>query len=269
MGDLDRASVNDIRDFYDTYYVPENATLVITGDFSRGEVLPLVEAYFGPIARGTHSDDRKITPEPAQKASRKLRITRNVALPAFVTGYHMPADGTPDAYPLRVAARILSEGDSSRVYRRLVYDKQMALQAQSEGNFTEDPNLFFVFAVLNSGFTPAQAEAEMATEIERLKKEPVSLSDLSKAKNQILRDFVISRESVQSLGEELGYAAVVLKDYRLLDQELDRFLNVTPEDIQRVARQYLVPENATVLEVFPAATGLEEGKTEGASHNGH
>jgi len=269
MEDLDRASVNDIRDFYDTYYVPENATLVVIGDFSRGEVLPLVEEYFGPVVRAKRKADQKITPEPAQKEPRRLRITRNVALPAFVTGYHMPADGTSDAYPLRVAARILSEGDSSRVYRRLVYDKQMALQAQSEGNFTEDPNLFFVFAVLNSGFTPAQAEAEMAAEIDRLKKEPVSLSDLSKAKNQILRDFVISRESVQSLGEELGYAAVVLKDYRLLDKELDCFLNVTPEDIQGVARKYFVPENATVLEVFPAATGLEEGKAEGASPNGH
>jgi zinc protease len=151
-----------------------------------------------------------------------------------------------------VAARILSEGESSRIYRRLVYEKQMALQAQSAGNFTEDPNLFFVFAILNSGFTPPQGEAEIAAELERLKSEPVSAEELAKAKNQILRDFVVSRQSVQSLGEELGYAAVVLKDPHLLDSELERFLAVTAGDIQRVARKYFVPENSTLLEIHPA-----------------
>jgi zinc protease len=256
LEDLDRASVADIRDFYDTYYVPENATLVIVGDFDPAEARTLVEEYFGPIARGAPPTDRRIAPEPPQTSKRTLRITRNVALPAFIAGYHMPADGSPDAYPLRLAARILSEGESSRIYRRLVYDKQLALQAESGGNFTEDPNLFFVFAVLNAGFTPADAEAEMLAELERLKSEPVSAGELAKAKNQILRDFVLSRQSVRSLGEELGYAAVVLKDPGLLDSELDRFLSVTAEDIQRVARKYFVPENAAVLEVHPAATGL-------------
>jgi len=256
MEDLDRASVADIRDFYDTYYVPENATLVIVGDFDAAEARTLIRECFGPIARGSRPIERRIASEPPQRAKRTLRLTRNVALPAFVAGYHMPADGTPDAYPLRLAARILSEGDSSRIYRRLVYDKQMALQAESAGNFTEDPNLFFVLAVLNTGFTPAQAEAEVLAELERLKSEPVSAAELAKAKNQILRDFVLSRQSVQSLGEELGYAAVVLKDPELLDAELDRFLRVTADDIQRVARKYFVPENATVLEVHPAPTGL-------------
>ncbi|MBZ5543885.1 MAG: insulinase family protein [Acidobacteriia bacterium] len=251
MEDLDRASVDDIRAFYDTYYVPNNATLVIVGDFEPHAVENLIEEYFSPLAPGKPIE-RAIPPEPPQASKRTLRLTRHVALPAFVTAYHMPADGTPDAYPLRIAAHILSEGESSRIYRRLVYEKQMALQAQSAGNFTEDPNLFFVFAILNSGFTPPQGEAEIAAELERLKSEPASAEELAKAKNQILRDFVVSRQSVQSLGEELGYAAVVLKDPNLLDSELERFLAVTAEDIQRVARKYFVPENSTVLEVYPA-----------------
>jgi predicted Zn-dependent peptidase len=265
MEDLDRASLRDIRDFYDTYYGPNNATLVIVGDFDVQHARTLVDEYFSPVPRGARPIERRISPEPAQKVKRSLRLTRHVALPAFVTGYHMPADGTPDAYPLRLAARILSEGDSSRIFRRLVYDKQMALQAESAGNFTEDPNLFFVFAILNSEYTPAQAEAELAAELDRLKTEPVAPAELAKAKNQILRDFVLSRQSVQSLGEELGYAAVVLKDPNLLDAELERFLSVSPEDIQRVARQYFVPENATVLEVHPAATGLKPALAPGPS----
>jgi predicted Zn-dependent peptidase len=252
MEDLNRASLADLREFYDTYYVPANATLVITGDFESREAESLVEKYFGPLTSGERPLDRKIPAEPPQTSKRLLKLPKKVSLPAFVAGYHMPADGTPDAYPLRLAARILSEGESSRIYRRLIYEKQIALQAESAGNFTEDPNLFFVFAILNPGHTPAQAQAEVESELDRLKSEPVPPEELGKAKNQILRDFVLSRQDVQSLGGELGYAAVVLKDPNLLDAELERFLAVTPEDIERVARKYFVPENATVIEVYPA-----------------
>ncbi len=260
MEDLDRASVDDIRAFYDTYYVPNNATLVVTGDFDQNEAEALVQKYFVGIAPGPSLEDRKIPQEPPHTAKKHVRLPKNVALPAFVAGYHMPADGTPDAYPLRLASRILSDGESSRVYRRLVYDKQIALQAESTGNFTEDPNLFFVLAIMNEGHSPAEGEAEVEMELERLKREPVSAAELLKAKNQVLRDFVVSRQSVQSLGDELGYAAVVLKDANLLDAELFRFLSVSPEDIQRVARKYFVPENETVLEVLPAEKEVDNRK---------
>ena len=260
MEDLDRANLSDIQEFYDTYYVPQNAALVVTGDFDPAEARGLIEQYFGPLSGGTGKNKLPIAQEPIQTAKRKLQITRNVALPAYIAGYHMPADGTADAYPLRIAARILSDGESARIPRRLVYEKQMAIQAESDGNFSEDPNLFFVFAVLNNGFTPAQAEAEIQTELESLKDQPVPAAELEKAKNQILRDFVLSRQRVQSLGEELAYAAIVLKDARLLDDELDRFLSVTPQDIQRVARKYFVPENLSVVEVYPAERGLPVGQ---------
>jgi zinc protease len=250
MQDLDRASVGEVRNFYDTYYVPNNATLVIVGDFEAGAGKSLVQDYFGPLPAG-RVIMRSVSVEPPQTAKRVVKLTQDVALPAFVEGYHMPADGTPDAYPLRLAAKILSEGDSSRIHRRLVYDKQIALQAESEGNFTEDPNLFFVLAVMNAGYSPAEGEAEVEAELQRLKSEPVTLRELEKSKNQILRDFILSRQSAQSRGDQLGYAAVVLKDADLLDKELARFLAVTPEEIQRVARTYFVPENVTVVEVYP------------------
>ncbi|MBI1984084.1 MAG: insulinase family protein [Acidobacteria bacterium] len=251
MEDLDRARLDDIRAFYDTYYVPNNATLIIAGDFDRREAESLVRQYFGPLSPGTERPQGDIPEEPRQIAKRLLTLRENVALPAFVAAYHMPADGTPDAYPLRLAAKILSEGESSRIYRRLVYEKEIAFEAHSTGNFTEDPNLFFVLAVMNPGHTPQEGEAEVQAELDRLKNGPPPAEDLVKAKNQILRDFVLSRQTVHSLAEELGYAAVVLKDPELLNTELDRFLTVTPEDIQRVARKYFVPENVTVVEVYP------------------
>ena len=254
MEDLDRASLADIQDFYNRYYVPNNATLVVVGDFQKPAARALIEKYFGPLSPGAQPlarEARSIPAEPPQTAERVFRTTEDVALPAFVEGYHMPADGLPDAYALRLAAKILSEGESSRIYRRLIYDKQIAVQAVSTGNFTEDPNLFFVFAVMNEGHAPREGEAEVEAELERLKTEPVLARELDKAKNQVLRDFILSRQSDQSRGEELGYAAVVLKDPDLLDAELDRFLAVTPEDIKRVAKKYFVPQNLTLVEIAP------------------
>jgi len=115
----------------------------------------------------------------------------------------------------------------------------------------QDPNLFFVFAVMNAGHSPAEGEAEVEAELQRLKSEPVSPRELEKAKNQILRDFILSRQSAQSRGDQLGYAAVILKDPDLLDKELARFVSVRAEEIQRAANNYFVPENLTLLEVYP------------------
>ena len=165
----------------------------------------------------------------------------------------MPADGTPDAYPLRLAEKILSDGESSRIYRRLVYDKQIALEARSTGHFTQDPNLMFVLAAMNPDHAPAEGRVELEAELDRLKNELVSPAELTRAKNQILRDFLLARQNLQTRAEELGYAAVVLRDPQLVNTELDRCLAVTALDIQRVARKYFVPENVTIVEVYPKA----------------
>jgi zinc protease len=258
MQDLEQASIKDIQDFYDTYYVPNHATVVIVGDVEWHQAAVAVEQYLGRVAAGKALSAHAIPPEPPQVAKRVVKLDLNVALPAFVEGYHMPADGTPDAYPLRLAAKILSEGESSRIYTRLVYDQQIAVQAQSTGNFTEDPNLFFAFAVLNTGHTPAEGEAQVEAELRRLQTELVSTAELEKGKNQIRRDFILSRQTLQTRAEELGYAAVVLKDPELVNTELARFLAVTQEDIQRVAKKYFVPENLTLVEVNPRNTPAEE-----------
>lgn len=251
MDDLEHAGVEDIQRFYDTYYLPSNATLVMVGDLKVSEAESMAQKYFGPLTSAGIPLDRKIPQEPPQTTRRVVKLDLDVALPAFVEGYHMPADGTPDAYPLRLAAKILSEGESSRIYHRLVYEKQIALDAQSTGNFTEDPNLFFVLGILKQGHTPAEGEQEMDAEIERLKNELVPAQELEKAKNQILRDFIVSRETVKTRGEELGYDSLVLKDANLVNTEWTRFVAVTPGDIQRVARKYFASENVTVVEVFP------------------
>ena len=250
MEDLDRASAGDVRRFYDTYYVPNNATLVIVGDLAKAAAEAEIRKDFASIAAGAPIE-RHVAVEPPQSGRRIVKLQQDVALPAFVEGFHMPADGTPDAYPLRLAAIVLSEGESSRIYRQLVYEKQIALQAESSGNFTEDPNLFFVFGVLNAGYTPALAEAEIESLLADLRSGPLPAAELEKAQNEILREFTIDRQSDQSRADELGQDTVILKDPELVNTEIERFLSVTPADIARVARKYFVPENMTLVEVYP------------------
>lgn len=251
MDDLDRADVSEVKSFYDTYYVPNNATLVVVGHFDAKQCTEWVQQYFGPLKPGERPIARNYPQEPAQTAERVVKLTQDVALPAFVEGYRMPADGTPDAYPLRLASKILSDGESSWVYRRLVYERQMAMQVESEGNFTELPNLFFIFSVMNSGYTPAQGEAEVNAVLDRLKYGTIPRQDMERARNEILRDFILNRQGAQSRADALGYDAVIMKNPDLYNTEIQRFMDVTPAEIQRVARKYFVPQNLTLVEVYP------------------
>ncbi|MGH9327820.1 MAG: M16 family metallopeptidase [Terriglobia bacterium] len=251
MEDLERASVRDVQSFYDTYYVPDNATLVLTGSFDQNQAKQDIQQYFGPLRGTGRPIRREYAREPPQTSERVVRLTQNVALPAFIEGYHMPADGTPDSYPLRLAAKILADGESSWIYRRLVYEKQMAMQVESEGNFTELPNLFFIFAVMNPGYSPAQGEREVESVLDRLRAGDLKKDDLNRAQNQILRDFIMNRQSAQGRADALGYDAVILKHPDLYNTQLSKLMEVTAGDVHRVAQKYFVQHNLTVVEVYP------------------
>ena len=255
VNDVTRATLKGIQDFYNTYYVPNNATVVIAGDFSVDQAGQLIKKYFGPIPAGTRPVSPPIPVEPPQTAERVVRMTRDVALPAFVEAYHIPADGTPDSYPLRLAAKILSAGDSGLIYHKLVYEKQIALEAQSSADFSEDPNLFFVFAVMSAGHTPAEGKAAVASLLERLKDKPLPPQELQKARNQILFDLAQDRENSKDLAEQSGYNSVILGNPGLINTEPERFLSVTAEQVQAAARKYFVRRNMTLLEVYPRQTG--------------
>ncbi len=251
MQDLEQSRLDEVREFYRVHFTPNHAALILVGDFQAKQALGWINQYFAPIPRGPDAPRRPSRREPEQSAKRALRLRKNVALPAIVKGYHMPEDGSPDSYPLKLIARILAEGESSRLYRRLVVEKQSALDVQSVGNFTEHPNLFMIYALMHTGYAPADGEREIETELERLRSEPVSSEEITRARNQLFRDLALERRRSKSLADLLGYATVILNNPQAPNREISRFLAVAPDQIQRVARKIFRVENQTLLEIFP------------------
>ncbi len=252
MDDLNRAKIEDVREFFRTYYRPDNAMVVIVGDFTEAEAVRWAEEYFGGIPRPAQPIPRVTVKEPLQKAERRAtKSYPNTPLPEVIEGYQMPPMFSPDSYPLTLASNILSQGESSRLYRKLVYEDRIALDAAGVGNFTEDPNLFWASAIMNQGKTAAEGEKTIDAVLEQMKTQPVSAKELEKAKNQVIASFILGRRTVQQKADAIGLDAVLGKDPNLVNIELDRYLKVTPADIMRVAREYFVPAHRTVLVVEP------------------
>jgi zinc protease len=255
MADLEAASIEDVRDFFRTYYVPNNATLVIVGDFDSKEALGLVTQYLGRVPTSGKPVPRDIPKEPAQTKEKRVTLTEGWPLPAVVVAYHITFDGHPDSYPLHIASKVLSDGQSSRIYRDLVYSKQLALAAFGGGNIIEDPNLFFAVAIVQPGKTPDEAIKALIGQFERLKAEPISGNELQQAKNQFARDYILGRESNKDKASALAHAVVIHKDIKTADGEFDIFMNTTAADVQRVAKTYFTAENRLVVTIMPKGDG--------------
>ncbi len=255
MRDLEAASVEDVQGFFDTYYVPENATLVLVGDFDSAEALALVRHDFDRVPKATRPVPREIPREPAQTGERRVTLTQNEnwPLPAVIVAHHITYDGHPDAYPLHIAAKVLSDGQSSRIYRRLVYDDQLAVSAFGDRSIIDDPNLFYAVSIVQPGRSPEESEAALVGELDRLKTELISDKDLLRAKNQFARDYVFGRSTVEDKASTLSHAAVIHDDITTADAEFDIFQNITKEDVRRVAQTYFTEENRLVLTILPPA----------------
>jgi zinc protease len=250
MEDLEAASIDDVRDFYRTYYVPNNATLALVGDFDTAEAMELVRKYLGRVPKGKPVP-RDIPREPAPTQERRATLQESWPLPAVIVAHPITYDGDPDSYPLHIVSKVLSDGQSSRIYRSLVYEKQIAVAAFGQANIIEDPNLFFAVAIVQPGHTPEEAEKALVAELERLKNEPISDSELQQAKNQFARDYIIGRESNQGKAQQLAHAVVIHDDVKTADGEFDIFQNMTKDDVQRVARKYFTPESRLVITIMP------------------
>lgn len=252
--DLNKATIEDVREFHDTYYKPNNATLVVVGDFNSDQALSWVNKYFAGIPPSAKPIPRLNAQEPPQTEERMVKKSySNTPLPAIVIGYKIPALYAPDSYPLNLAANILAGGESSRLYQTLVYKQQIAVQSAGFGNFSEDPNLFWAYAIMNQGHSADEGERAIEGVLDGLKTQAVDPKEIEKAKNQEIASVILGRDTDEEKAVALASAAVFGKDADLVNSELDRYLKITPEDIQRVAKEYFVPQHATVLVITLAA----------------
>jgi zinc protease len=260
MEDLNAATLADVRDFYATYYVPSNVTVVISGDFDVAEATSLVNQYLGRVPKAAKAVPRDIPREPKPVKEKRTVVEEAVPLPAVVVAHHITYDGHPDAYPLHILAKVLSDGQSSRIYRKLVYDSGLALTAFGQANLIEHPNLLYTVAIVNPGQSPAAVEKALIAELDRMKTEGVTPRELQRSKNQFARDYILGRETVQQKATHLAHAEVLHADITTADGEFDIFQNISQADVQRVAKTYFTPESRVVIHIMPkgaAARGQE------------
>jgi zinc protease len=257
--DLEKVTPADCQSFYDAYYQPNNATLIVAGDVVEADVRKLVAAHFGGVPRGPEPARVKIV-EPAQTSERKETLQLEVQVPVVVGGYHVPRASDADVPALEVLATVLSAGDSSRLHQRLVRMDHLAIAAGGLVESMEDSGLFLAYAAYLPDRDPAKVRDALFEEIARTRDHAISAEELDKAKNQLAAGFVFGLQTVDGIATELGEYQYVHGDWREFGKGAARYLAVTAADVTRVARKYLVDGNLTLLTLQPTpVAGAEKG----------
>ena len=251
MDHIDSATEEEFMEFYETFYVPNNAVLSIAGDINIEQTTQLVNKYFNSIPKGNHEIPRpKITESKKNKEIRDT-IYDNIQLDAVIHGFSIPAQGTKEFYAVDMLNKLLSDGNSSRLNVELVEKSQKCVYA---GAFTfnlEDPGLTLAFAMANSGENPKEIEQLMDIEYEKLKSTLISDKELEKLKNQIESDFINSNSRMDGVAESLANYHLFFGDANLINKEIDKYLAVTKEDIMNAAKKYYTKENRVALYYLP------------------
>jgi predicted Zn-dependent peptidase len=250
---IDQATLDEFRAFYKTYYLPNNATLALAGDFDPATAEKLISDYFGPIPRGAEPPrpDVKIVPQTEPKSAEVLK--QNTPLPATLHAWQAPTIAADDAYPVEMLTNILAGGRSSRLYLRLVDKEQAAVEARAFPFLQENAGMVGVFAVGNRGVTLARLDELIDEEIAAVQKDGVTDLDFQKARKQEESDFGRSHGTMVSLSHSLAQAHVFYGDTNHVNTELDRYLAVTKDDLKRVANQYFTKAGVSVLHFPPPA----------------
>jgi predicted Zn-dependent peptidase len=259
MGDLDNIKLEDCREFFRIYYAPNNSVVILTGDFRSGDAIGKIRSYFERIPAQAPPRQPN-NPEPEQRGERRIRFHKTAQLPAVMVGYKGVAVSDSDYYAAEVLSLILSRGQSSRLYKQLVYEKQMCAMVSAWADDYVDPGLFGFYAQMKEGFTTEQAETEIQDIIERVKKDGVTDQELQKAKNTAQADFVRRFKTNQGTGFILGFYEVIHGSYKKAFDVANAYARVTNEDIRRVANRLFDPLRRTVVTLVPE-------KTETTSHH--
>ena len=250
MEDLNAASETDYQAFYKKFYIPNNATLVVAGDIDPLRAKELVGRYFDDIPKGTPVTMPTIV-EPPLGGEVRDTIFDRIQLPAVVMGYRIPANGTPDFYAVELLNRLLTGGNSARMNISLKDHQQLAVHVGAFSFPFEQPGIAMMYAIANGGVDVMKLEAAMQQEIAALATTPISAAELAKIKVQLETEAIADNSRVAGVAGNLATAHMLLGNTDLVNTELDRFLSLTAEDLQRAARTYYVPENRVVLHYLP------------------
>jgi zinc protease len=256
MEDLDAAELRDVQEFFNLYYAPNNATLTVSGAFDPAEARQLIDQYFGPIPAGGVPPGVECVDPFNHLPTRETIVDANAQLPAFRASYGGVEAGHPDSYALSLLASILGAGESSRFNQRLVQQERTALNASAFGTFRRGPGLIILQAIANQGATPEHLEALIDEEIDRVRREGVTVAELERVQNRYRASTVLGRQTVMGRAEALQWHNHFLGDPGAINTEMERYMAVTVADIQRVANTYLNPDNRAIIITQPAG-GVE------------
>ena len=263
MDDLNAASVEDVKEFFRIYYAPNNAVLALVGDFNATAALTKIKQHFEAIP-AQPKPSAVDTAEPEQTAERRFTLDDPLAqLPLLRIGYKGVIGNTPDADALQVLGTVLGGGQSSRLYQKLVKEKQLTLSANSFASTRRGPGSFQLSANIAPGKKIEDVEAAIYEEIAKLQQEPIADWELAKAKQFAKRNAVGSRGSSLGLAINLTEFAVSYNDPNLLNTQLDKLMAVTKEDVQRVAQKYLQANKRTVGVAIPKPKAMGAAPTAG------
>lgn len=272
--DLGAASLENVQAFHGTFYRPDNATLVVVGDFDQKQLDAWVNKYLGRLPKPTIPLPRVNVTEPARTAERRItHYGANVPLPAIAFTYLVPPRKDADAPALTVAATILSQGESSRLYRSLVYEQQVAQSADAIPDLREDVSVFYFNVVLAGEKKPEDGEKALLAELKKIQEGSVSAAELEKAKTQLVTDELRQRETSNGKALALGAAAVLLGDPNRVNTDLAQLQAVTAADVQRVMKKYFTDANRLVIYYLPESskagnTGAGKAEPDSGSRRG-
>jgi zinc protease len=248
--DIERWTMEDLQNYFKTYYAPNNATMIVVGDVTPDEVFALAKTYIGPIPRQEDPEPVR-TKEPEQKGERRLVLEREAQLPIILMAWHIGAAGDPDQEALERLNAILTRGESSRLYRRLVDEEQVAISVNGFADEGFDPGLTRILVNLTAGTSPDKAESIIDDELAKVVAKGVSAEELTKAKNIFVADFWRDLRTINGKARALGQYEVFHGDYSKLFTAADRYEAVTAEQIQKVAGKVFRKSNRTVGVVVP------------------
>lgn len=248
---IDKAEISEFVEFYKTFYVPNNAVLSIAGDINIPSAKKLVEKYFTDIPKSTRPIPRPKISEPPQTAEVRDTVFDNIRLPGVIQAYHMPRLGSPDSYALEMLTTLLSSGQSSRLYKTLIDNRKLAIQTRSMPVTLEDPGLFIIFSIAAKGKDAKEVEDAVREEIARTQDELISEEEFTKLRNQTELRFVREKSRMLGIASALAEYHILQGRAGLINQEIQKYMAVTREDIRRVARKYLTAANSVVLYYLP------------------